>query len=113
MSDEPVVWRVQYFGAPWAELREDAVVAVDTPVGERCMDCTEPIEDGDQGLMRPGAVPGDGPGGYVLVELALHRECELTNMLSHHAGACGCFEPDISRRESGRRTLAWMMRSVR
>lgn len=109
MSDEPVLTRIGYFGAFWDRLREDAVVAVATPVGEACIECDEPIQEGEQGLMRPGAVrTGDGDK-YSLTSLPLHRECELTGILSHHAKACGCFEPGISRRESGRRTLAWTL----
>jgi hypothetical protein len=40
-----------FFGPRWDAPRVDHATQVDTPAGQWCVDCKEPIEPGDRGLM--------------------------------------------------------------
>lgn len=76
-----------YFGEKWDADRfdEGEAVKVDTPVGEMCGECKEPIQSGDRGVIR-GTRTVDGGTG----QEPLHTECEMLPMLGHVLGVCSC-----------------------
>lgn len=49
---------MRWFGEAWPSEEEPAPICqgvehMDTPVGEKCLDCTRPIAPGDQGVEIP------------------------------------------------------------
>lgn len=62
-----------YFGEPWPSGICDDGTQRPTPIGDKCLHCDEPIQDGDQGtwggVLRFGA-------DIAAIEPA-HRECSL------------------------------------
>jgi hypothetical protein len=94
-------WRLRYFGAHWDVPMLEGAVRMDTPAGEDCGYCAEPIRLGDQGVLRGEAV--------------LHRECDLRLVLggvNHLKRRCGCYggfddedPPDLTRRQAARLVL--------
>ena len=46
-------WEVQYFGESWGAPVNEEVAQVATPVGDLCLHCHLPIQDGDQGYLIP------------------------------------------------------------
>lgn len=97
--------------APMFELTEE----VETPVGEPCLRCEEPIEVGDRGVMMPML---DESGER---EVALHYECHIRSIMGsvkHIRGECGCvtgkFEDDDAEyatpREAARAALDELIR---
>lgn len=69
----------RYFGP--ASGRKEWEQQVDTPVGTRCMYCTEEVVQGDMGTM-------DNTG------VVLHHECQfrmVVGSLAHQQGRCSCF----------------------
>jgi hypothetical protein len=106
------VW-LYFFGESWdvPMLDEDAVM-VPTPVGVPCGHCEQPIDDGEQGLIRI----------FLDVDLhssarPVHRECDLrmalggVNHLRRRCTCCGGTEPPdppwASRREAALLVYAW------
>ena len=89
-----------WFGTPWpsgvcyaddgrllAEMRKE------TPVGEACLLCDEPIEDGDRGQAFPCLTAADVPPTV----RHTHAECALRNVVGsveHLDGKCTCRDPD-------------------
>src|SRR4051812_23225572 len=75
-----------YFGYEWSKHSIGEDERVETPVGELCVYCVEPIEEGDAGL-----VMANGP-----VE---HRECgfrSVAGSLAHLQKRCSCYIPGAS-----------------
>lgn len=100
----------RWFGTHWSTPELDYAVEIRTPVGRACAGCGEPIEDGDDGYafnMPFGATDATVRG------VPFHRGCHLAGTLSHMAGVCRCARPDISERERGRLTVAWVESSAR
>ena len=102
---------MKWFGEPWpsAEVRapicEDDADRIPTPVGEPCLWCMEPIEDGDQGEAMPALREDGWTTSYG------HRECLFRQVVggpAHIGGTCtcqgGCDDPDLGMtpREAGR-----------
>lgn len=87
------------FGPPWNAPVSDASVFVATPVGKPCLNCREPIADGDRGFLRP-VMRADG----ATVE-PLHAECEMIGLAGHTWGVCHCTGYDTTSREAAR--LLW------
>lgn len=103
------------FGGRWDSPDVDVAVEVDTPVGESCFDCGEPIEPTDRGYMTPvfdGIVHvTDVTSGIQTSTVAtqrrpVHLECQLRSTLSHIYHQCGCYFPDRSLRDEALATLA-------
>ena len=73
---------VRYYSAAYTDAEH-----VDTPVGEHCTHCDEPIAVGDDGWMVP---PGRQP---------FHRACFLRGIIgsvAHQQFCCSCFVKDSS-----------------
>ncbi len=95
----------RYFGQPrGAPFLADAQ-RVPTPVGQPCLECHEPIVEGDQGVVMPLLYEADG--APACRQAPEHRECMLLGVLGHVAGTCFCHEGLGSIRERGRATVAW------
>jgi hypothetical protein len=95
-----------YFGEPWPSGICDDGQRVDTPAGERCLLCDEPIE-------------ADHQGSFVYDETGprpVHQECSLRMVLGgighledHHRWCTGEGDPDGGRtyRQSALEVWAW------
>jgi hypothetical protein len=71
------------FGPRWSAPIVADATWIATPVGASCYDCTEPIEAGDRGFVRPLILDADtATTGYV------HAECDLRSVCGHDAGFC-------------------------
>jgi len=62
------------WGAPICD-EQDGVPLVDTPVGEKCVRCEEPIKEGDQGVILPFL---GGPAGWG--EIVYDLDCFLASL---------------------------------
>lgn len=74
-----------FFGEPWPSGVCDYGVQVPTPIGELCLHCDEPIEEGQQGTFMFDLHGGRRP---------THRECSLRSVLggiAHMRRTCSCF----------------------
>ena len=114
---------MEWFGPSWGGHLCDPAEHTDTPVGEDCLACDEPIEDGDQGILAPCLEAPRGTteelerligqavenlvnkiGGAALNVLdtrPIHYECHMRQVLggvNHQDGNCYCqggtMEPD-------------------
>ena len=93
-----------WFGPTWdAPVNDGRHVA--TPVGQLCLWCTEPIEDGDSGVIQPYLAEVGRPPTLV----AQHRNCFLRSVLGsvgHLNGQCSCSggnhgdPPGMTRRQA-------------
>jgi hypothetical protein len=107
----PVV--IVYFGEPWNghpfSTEQVHLQRAETPVGQLCLDCQEPVAAGDRGLLhavlRGGWLPGDPDGPRAEIE-PLHIECQLRSLFSHDLRQCHHHYPDRSTREEALGTLA-------
>lgn len=73
-----------YFGERWGALPWDAK-QLPTPVETPCLDCREPIAEGDSGRWTVVTDHGDNPTSH-----PIHRECEPLSIVGHSFGVCGC-----------------------
>lgn len=89
---------LQIFGVRWDSPDAQLAVKVDTPVGVLCLDCFEPIEPADRGLMWPvfdhiSHFTDLGTGAQrSTMETRLrpvHLECSLRIGLGHIYRQCG------------------------
>lgn len=77
-----------YFGEPWDSPFCDMAPRADTPAGELCGFCTDPIQDGDQGVITPAILANGQPGA-----VPWHRECWMRQIAGspfHLLGKCSC-----------------------
>jgi hypothetical protein len=80
---------ILFFGQRWDAPIVDDATPVDTPVGQCCYDCGEPVSDGDRGFIR--AVPRlGGDGEPVGSAEPIHAECDLRSVMGHTLGLCRC-----------------------
>lgn len=93
---------VQFFGDRWDAPRVDHAVQVPTPVGELCLYCAEPIEDGDRGLLTPAYLQQESGFGWSVEPL--HLECDLRSV-SHLYRQCRCYVQHPTLRSEGLATL--------
>lgn len=92
-----------FFGDRWDAPLVDDAVQVPTPVGQFCFNCTEPVAEGDRGLIRRVVRMVDGqPVGS---DEPTHAECDLIGVLGHQMGVCSCTGYDTSSRAAAR--LLW------
>jgi hypothetical protein len=95
-----------YFGERWDAPRVDDATQIETPIGQKCLYCTESIKDGDRGLLMPWAdVDSSGIA-------PVHMECDLrmgVGDVAHLEGQCGSRDLAEARswREEAREVLAW------
>jgi hypothetical protein len=106
---------LQIFGVRWDSPDAQLAVKVDTPVGELCLDCFEPIEPADRGLMWPvfdhisHFTDLDSGVQRSTMETRLrpvHLECSLRTSLSHIYQQCRCHVQHASLRAEALATLA-------
>jgi hypothetical protein len=81
-----------FFGQPWGpplgKRQPQGSHPVDTPVGQPCGVCTEPIAEGDHGFVR--AVIRDAGILTAHEVVAVHAECEALGVVGHSFGVCSC-----------------------
>jgi len=83
-----------YFGEPWNASIAEGVQAP-TPIGQPCIYCQEPIQDGDQGFLMP-CIAADPSRQDEMAGLAVpvHAECLMrmvVGSVGHQTGRCGHF----------------------
>jgi hypothetical protein len=93
--NEPVT---VYFGERWdAPMLDGAIHQVDTPVGQACLHCAEPITSGDRGVLR-ACMHTD----QKVTTEPVHMECDLrmgVGSLAHLHGRCSCRNPGVTEPE--------------
>jgi len=102
-ADPPMSWRNGRFGPAWDAPSCEYADLVATPVGEPCLECEEPILDGDRGMVMPFV--HDRNGVAVGTWAPMHLECYLRGTMSHLYEQCRCYVPGRSLREEARATL--------
>lgn len=104
----------RFFGERWDAPRVEESIQVPTPVGELCLHCEEPIEEGDRGVLMPYI-----DAGMNTHVRAVHMECDLRAVLggiAHLERRCTCYggtdhdDNNMTRRESALATLAFIER---
>lgn len=110
-------WYQTFFGEPWPSGICDTGTQVETPVGEHCELCDEPVQLFDQGSFI-GSLRGE-EGNFVPVIAPVHRECSLRSVLGgighlqNHSVWCVLkHDPDagFSYRESALKVWDWVGR---
>jgi len=93
-----------YFGPWWDAPLLDRADQAPTPVGQPCLQCAEPIVEGDRGLIHitMRKVPGGPLEGR---PEPIHAECNLIGVIGHQVGVCRCHGYDTSTRAAAQ--LAW------
>jgi hypothetical protein len=93
---------VRYYSAAYIDAEH-----VDTPVGETCVHCGEPIESRDDGwVIPPGAQP-------------FHRACFMRGIIgsvAHQQRRCSCFvwgsrmedDPALTRRQAAEAAVRYL-----
>ncbi len=88
---------VEFFGERWDAPRLDqdegrCVRQIPTPTGQTCVYCTEPVVDGDRGLMVWwGSI--EERGRLRTTRTPVHAECEMRTVMgspAHLNGTCYC-----------------------
>lgn len=115
---------MQYFGEAYPSDDYPAAIyldleRVDAPVGQLCIWCEEPVEEGDRGfiqscMIRKHPVTDE----YLHTREPVHHECNFRQTIGsvkHQRGECGCATGDFSNdddaeyatlREAARAALA-------
>ena len=111
---------VPYFGPEF--MRKDYEVQIETPVGDLCLDCEEPIEEGDVGTLMNCAERAP-TGAFVIFRRPIHYECSMRQIIGsvgHLMGTCSCCggsemdPPGMTRREAAKEALRiWQARQAR
>lgn len=109
--------RNPYFGEPWPSGVCEGAPRCPTPVGEKCVHCDEPIQEGDQGSMIGCMMLGEDKKSVVPSIRPEHRECQLRAVLGsigHLKKKCSCYggeghdEPGMTRRQSAMQVWDWV-----
>lgn len=87
---------ILFFGERWDAPIVDYAQPTATPVGQLCLDCCEPIEEGDRGFLRVAVRMRDDGQPYGSTE-PIHAECDVRGVVGHQAGICHCTGYDSSR----------------
>lgn len=77
---------MRIFGQLWDAPVCEGKVAEPAPVGEECIDCGEPIAEGDSGYIMACYTRLDGEPDW----RPQHRECGLLHVAGHGWGYCRC-----------------------
>jgi hypothetical protein len=72
------------FGKRWDAPETEAALFVDTPTGETCLTCGDPIDADDQGWMRSVF------SGAEVVVRPVHAGCEAAGVIGHQLNICLC-----------------------
>ena len=108
-----------FFGLKWDVPLLDSATQFETPVGEACLHCKEPIEIQQQGLLRNYVSGKDEAGNWMGGLAPLHRECDLRMTLGsigHLERRCSCYggteddPPGMTTREAARAVYEWSVR---
>lgn len=106
-----------YFGERWdAPLLDGRIHQIPTPIGEQCLHCTEPIMEGDRGLLRTCIRDNASLAGLADGSVEpTHLECDLRSSLGnakHLSGGCrytgDCQDEPGTMREQARAVLAYL-----
>jgi len=84
------------FGPRWHSVMTEHATWVPTPVGERCLFCEEPIEEGDQGFLR-GHIDASGKSSMRWA----HGGCDAIGVVGHIYGVCSCTGWDTTTKAAG------------
>lgn len=89
---------MDFFGERWdAPIVDPPSQQISTPVGEPCMWCEEPIQDGDRGVVMPCVeMVDDAPVARIR---PAHMECNLRNSvggIAHLEKRCRCYGGDAT-----------------
>lgn len=88
---------MRIFGTLWDAPVCDGKTAEPVPVGEPCMNCAEPVVEGDQGYIM-ACFRADGS----LEWLPQHKECSLLSVIGHVYGYCSCTDyQGMTERQAG------------
>jgi hypothetical protein len=106
---------MMYFGTPWDVPALDGATPVDTPIGQPCLQCSEPIAAGDRGWLMPVLCESDPTANPTHAEFEpIHAECQLLSVIGHLYGVCRCTGWDTSTRAAAREVWTRMkMRTPR
>jgi hypothetical protein len=77
-----------YFGQPWAPGLHQGATRIGTPVGDVCLQCTEPVVAADRGSITSGVLLKPG-AGLQFTLAPVHMECQLrvaVGTLAHLVG---------------------------
>jgi hypothetical protein len=74
-----------FFGERWNAPIVDHARKAPTPIGVPCYQCERPIQEDDQGFVRP-LITESGPSG----NLPIHRGCDMAVTIGHLFGLCSC-----------------------
>jgi hypothetical protein len=77
-----------YFGPSWTRHLYRAR-RVDTPLGQDCYLCEEPIIENDRGLIKAVARMGDDGQPYGAIK-PVHIECDALPIIGHTVDICPC-----------------------
>jgi hypothetical protein len=97
-----------FFGERWNAPIVDHAQQASTPVGVPCYQCERPIQEDDQGSIRPLITEK-----ALAKDLASHRGCDMPTTIGHLFGLCSCTGWDdiyergqelVRRREAGELT---------
>lgn len=109
---------MRWFGYKSFALVCDHSPRAETPIGEACVWCEEPIGPEENGFL----VLTVGPNG-LSTEQPIHPECHLRTLVggaNHQAGLCVCFggelpsdSVDLSLREAAEAAAAFYMARLR
>jgi hypothetical protein len=76
---------MRIFGHTWSAPVCDGKTAEPTPVGELCIDCHEPVREGECGYIM-ACLHADG----TVTWQPQHRECGLLHVIGHSYDLCTC-----------------------
>jgi hypothetical protein len=107
---------MEWFGRGHGAHYESDTRHVATPVGLKCCWCSEPIDEGDDGMLVPAVLLPGKPS-----RVAYHYECHLRTIVggvNHQMGRCTCCPggteppdpPGFSRREAALLSVAYFNR---
>lgn len=100
-----------YFGEYWDVPATELLDRLPTPVGEKCLDCGEPIVLGEQGYIMPCILDQDEHGRWITDFRPIHRECQLLSVVGHTYGYCSCNDyQGLTRRQGAIKTWEVMDR---
>lgn len=103
-------WFGESWGAPICKPEDHA----EAPVGEPCIHCEEPIQEGDKGIITPFLTDWVDKDTFVEKEVPYHYACFMRNIvgsLAHINKTCSCFggteedPPDMTKREAAEAAL--------
>lgn len=109
---------VAWFGPKWDAPITDDSPECKPPLGEKCIQCQEPILEGERGVTMPYLTIDDKTREYLNRRGAVHLECHMRSVLgdvAHLERRCICFGGDDhdetdgrSYRDGARDVMTWL-----